>query len=137
MKRLKKFITPQVVKWFVVGVGFSAFGVLVLKLMVGIMGWPYMISTLVSGEIGTVLRFLVVDRWVFAHRRPTWKRLWQYHLANALGFAVWWSAANLLEASGIHYLLAPILAIFFSIGFSLATNFLWVWRKPAAQNPAG
>jgi hypothetical protein len=27
---------------------------------------------------------------------------------------------------------APILAIFFSIGFSLATNFLWVWRKPAA-----
>ncbi|MCX6933147.1 MAG: hypothetical protein NTZ29_10745, partial [Verrucomicrobia bacterium] len=66
MKRLKKFITPQVIKWFVGGVGFSAVGVLVLKLMVGIMGWPYMVSTLGSGEIGTVLRFLVVDRWVFA-----------------------------------------------------------------------
>ncbi len=132
MNLLKKYLTPQVIRWLVTGVGFSALGVGMLKVMAGILAWPYMLSTFIAGEVGTILRFLVVDRWVFANRRPTWKRLWQYHVANALGFTIWWSAANLLQRAGVHYLLASILAIFFSIGFSLATNFLWIWRKPAA-----
>jgi len=136
MKRLKQFFTPQVIRWLVVGVGFSVFGLGLLKVMSGILAWPYMLSTFLSGEIGTILRFLVVDRWVFAHPRPTWKRLWQYHVANAAGFGVWWTAANLMKNAGVHYLLASVLAIFFSIGFSLATNFLWIWRKPAASTSA-
>jgi hypothetical protein len=35
----------------------------------------------------------------------------------------------------VHYLVASVLAMFFSVGFSLVSNFLWIWRKPAVQTP--
>jgi len=130
MRRLKQFITPQVVRWLAVGVVFAVVGLGLLKLMAGILGWPYMLATLLSGEIGTVLRFLVVDRWVFRHPRPTVRRLWQYHVANALGFGIWWGVANLLEAAGVQYLVASVLAMFFSVGVNMLSNFWWIWRKP-------
>jgi len=131
MKRLKQVITPQVVRWLVVGVVFAGVGLGLLKLMAGVLGWPYTLATLLSGEIGTILRFLVVDRWVFRHPRPTLLRLWQYHVANALGFGIWWSVANLLEAAGVQYLVASVLAMFFSVGVNMLSNFWWIWRKPA------
>ena len=101
--------------------------------MAGVLAWPYALATLISGEICTILRFLVVDRWVFSHERPTLKRLWQYHVANALGFAIWWGAANLLKLAGVQYLVASVLAMFFSVGFSMFSNFWWIWRKPAPE----
>ena len=131
MRRLKQFITPRVVRWLAVGVVFAAVGLGLLKLMAGVLGWPYTLATLLSGEIGTILRFLVVDRWVFRHPRPTLMRLWQYHIANALGFGIWWSVANLLEAAGVQYLVASVLAMFFSVGVNMLSNFWWIWRKPA------
>jgi len=134
MKRLKQFLTPQVMRWLVVGLLFSGLGLGLLKILAGVLAWPYALATFCSGEICTLLRFLMVDRWVFRHRRPTWKRLWQYHVANAVGFAVWWSAANLLKSVGVHYLVASVLAMFFSVGFSLLSNFLWIWRKPATES---
>ena len=135
MNRLRHLFSPQVLRWIILGVIFAGLGLGLLKLMVGILAWPYALSTLLTGEIGTILRFLAVDRWVFRHNRPTFTRLWQYHVANLLGFAIWWTAANILKIVGVHYLMASILAMFFSVGFSLASNFLWIWRKPAAQPP--
>jgi putative flippase GtrA len=135
MRRLGKIITPRVVRWLAVGVVFSAVGLALLKLMAGVLGWPYTLATLLSGEIGTILRFLVVDRWVFRHPRPTLIRLWQYHIANALGFGIWWSVANLLKAAGVQYLVASVLAMFFSVGVNLLSNFWWIWRKPAVSKP--
>jgi putative flippase GtrA len=130
-----KIISPRVLRWFVVGGVFAAVGVGLIKLMAGILGWPYAVATFCAAEVGTVLRFLAVDRWVFGHRRPTWTRLWQYHVANATGFAIWWSAANVLRAAGVHYLLAAVLAMFCSVGFNFLSNFLWIWRKPATTPP--
>ena len=134
MKRLRQMLTPQVMRWLVVGVLFSGLGLGLLKILAGILAWPYTLATLCSGEICTFLRFLMVDRWVFGHQRPSWQRLWQYHVANALGFAVWWTAANLLKSAGVHYLVASVLAMFFSVGFGLVSNFLWIWRKPSIEN---
>lgn len=133
MKRLKQLISPQVVRWLVVGGLFAAIGIGLLKLLGGVLAWPYALATFATGEICTLLRFLLVDRWVFGHPRPTAKRLWQYHVANAVGFGVWWTAANVLKSIGVHYLLASVLAMFFSVGFSMASNFLWIWRKPAPK----
>jgi len=127
---LRQVLSPRVLKWFVVGFGFAALGVGLIKLMAGMLAWPYALATLLSTEICTVLRFLVVDRWVFEHPRPSWRRLWQYHVANALGTGIWWAAANGLQSMGVHYLVAPILAMGCSVGVSLLTNFLWIWRKP-------
>jgi putative flippase GtrA len=129
---LTRFLTPKVIRWLAVGTAFAIGGLAIIKLLAGILVWPYTVATLCSGEICTLLRFFVVDRWVFEHRRPTWKRLWQYHVANAAGFAIWWAAANLLRVAGVHYILAAVFAMCFSVGFNLLSNFLWIWRKPAA-----
>lgn len=133
MKRILRLVSPPVLRWVVLGAFFTAFGVCLIKVLAGVLQWPYVVATLVSGEIGTILRFLAVDWWVFQHARPTRKRLWQYHAANVVGFTIWWGAANLLKAVGVQYLVASVLATFVSVGFSLASNFLWVWRKPAPQ----
>ena len=135
MKRLKEMVTPQLVRWLVVGFGFAVLGLALLKVLAGVHAWPYALATLVSAEICTVLRFLVVDRWVFGHERPTLKRLGQYHVANALGFTIWWGAANGLKFAGVHYLVASVLAMFFSVGFSLLSNFFWIWGKPIPKTP--
>lgn len=120
-------------RWCAVGGVFGGVSLVLIKIMAGLLGWPYALATLLSAEICTVLRFLVVDRWVFSHARPTLKRLWQYHVANALGFTIWWSAANTLKAGGVHYLVSAVLATFFSVGFSMASNFLWIWRKAGIE----
>jgi hypothetical protein len=46
-----------------------------------------------------------------------------------VAFTVWWGATNLLNLWGVHYLLASVLAVGFSTGFSLAANFYWIWHK--------
>ena len=133
MNHLKEIITPQVVRWLVVGSVFAGAGLALIKVMAGILEWPYALATLLSAEICTVFRFLLVDRWVFGHERPAVRRLWQYHVANALGFTIWWGAANVLRFAGVHYLVASVLALFFSVGFSILSNFFWIWRKPATN----
>ncbi|ACB75005.1 GtrA family protein [Opitutus terrae] len=116
-------------RWFIVATVFTVFGLGLLKLLVGVLHWPYAVSTFVQSETCNLLRFFVNDRWVFGRRRPTWRRLVQYHVANALGFAVWWAGANALKAIGVHYLLASVLAMAGSFGVSWMTNFYWIWRK--------
>ncbi len=132
---LNRIVTPQVVRWVIVGCAFAGVGVLLLKVTAGILGWPYALATLCSGETGLVLRFCVVDRWVFRHRRPTWTRLGQYHVSNAVGFVIWWCGSNILKNAGVNYLLAPLIATGGSLGFSILSDFHWTWRKPRPTTP--
>jgi putative flippase GtrA len=87
------------------------------------------IASLVAGELGTLLRFVANDRWVFGHRVPTWARLWRYHAAVASSFAIWWAVTNVLPDHGIPYLLASVIGTACSVGWSMVTNFLWIWRR--------
>lgn len=133
MKPLKEIVTPQIIRWIAVGVLFAAAGIGMIKVMVGMLGWNFAVATLLTGEISTVLRFFAVHYWVFSHHHPTWKRLGRYHVVNALGFAIWWGAANILKSLGVEYLLASVFATFVSVGFSMVSNFYWVWRKPSEK----
>jgi putative flippase GtrA len=121
--------THPVVRWFFVGAIFLGLGLSLLKLFVGVLGWPFWAASLVQAETCTLLRYLANDRWVFHQARPTWARLWKYHVANAGGFAVWWTTANALQRCDVPYLWAATLAVVCSTLLSLATNFLWVWRR--------
>jgi putative flippase GtrA len=86
-------------------------------------------ATLISAELCTILRFFVNEHWVFKGIGSVWKRLLQYHMANVGSFVVWMLTANLLMYWGIHYLLASVLAVGISVMASMASNFLWVWKK--------
>jgi len=123
------FPLRSVLRWFVSGFVLAGVSLLVLHALVDTLSMRVPLATLATAEIGTLLRFFVNDRWVFSKTMPSWTRLWQFHVANAGGFAIWWSATNVLSWFGVYVLLASIVAMGCSSGFNLATNFLWVWRE--------
>jgi putative flippase GtrA len=132
---LKSFASLEIVRWWIIGLFFTGVNIPLVSVFYDLIGFPYTWATLLASEVGTLLRFLVNDRWVFGYLRPTWKRLGQYHLAIASSFAIWWSVANILKQWGVHYLLAPVFATGCSVGWSMVTNFLWIWRKKSQQTP--
>jgi putative flippase GtrA len=130
---LKSFASLEIVRWWIVGLLFMGVNIPLVYVFYDLLLLPYMLATLLASEVGTLLRFFVNDRWVFGYLRPTWKRLGQYHLAIASSFVIWWSVTNILKEWGIHHLLAPVLGTCCSVGWSMITNFLWIWRKKDPQ----
>lgn len=125
-----------IARWWAVGLAFYLLGLGVLYLLTGLWHLPNIFSTLLAGEALALLRFWLNERWVFrANAGSLWKRLWQYHVANAGGFAIWWVVANVLPIFSIHYLVASTIGTGCSVGFSMLTHFFWVWRHPAHPAP--
>ena len=97
---------------------------------------PLAVATLITAEIATILRFFVTNTWVFDRTASTAKGLWQFHWANAGGFAIWWCIGNLLPRYGVHYMVAVTAGIGGSMGFNILSSVFWIWRKdqPASAN---
>ena len=131
---LQEICQRTMVRWWVVGLSFIGIGMGILYALVDVLKLPLVLGSIVGAEVGTVLRFLVNDRWVFRHRRPTWIRLAQFHVASAGGAAIWWTVANLLPRFGIHYLAASLIGSGCSMVLSLITNFLWIWRRSSDKS---
>jgi putative flippase GtrA len=136
MKWLPRLPWRSLGRWWIVGLGFYAGGLGILYVFRDILALPLMLGTLIAAEVTTLLRFLLNDRWVFGHARPSWRRLWQYHVACAGGSFIWWIVTNALPQFGVHYLLAATIGTGCSVFFSMLTNFAWIWRRrvsPAAS----
>lgn len=125
------FELTRVTRWLVIGVVFTFIGTPLLYLLHGVARLDLLVASLLVGELTTLPRFFINDRVVFGHRRPTWQRLWQYHVACVGGFAVWWGVTNLLPHFGVQYIIASLFATGCSVGLSLLTNFSWIWRHGA------
>ncbi len=122
-------MSARLIRWTLVGMVFVAINTATLYCLVDLAGLALPLATLLTAEIGTLLRFAANHYWVFRARDPTWRHCLQFHVANAGVFTIWWVATNALAFAGVHYLLAGIIAVAFSTGFSLGADFLWTWRK--------
>ena len=125
---LTRAFTYPLARWLAAGLAFMGITSAFLYLFVDLLGASVMVGTLLALEASTLLRFFVNEKWVFASQAMSWRRLGQYHVANAGASVVWWGTANILHHSGVHHIFAAILAVGFSTGFSMVSNFLWVWR---------
>jgi putative flippase GtrA len=134
-RRLAEPRTMAIARWWIVGIVFFGLTIPALYLLHDQLGLPLPVATLLAGEFLTVLRFGVNDRWVFGNLRPTWRRLIEYHAAVISSSIIWWAVTNLLPLFGVHYLVASLFGTATSVGWSMVTNFLWVWR-PKAASPA-
>jgi len=76
----------------------------------------------------------VTNLWVFDQTTSSAKGLWQFHCANAGGFAIWWCISNLLPRYGVHYMVAATFGTAGSMGFNVFTSFFWIWRKGQSAN---
>ncbi len=134
-KSLQDFYHSPLFRWLAAGMVFIFINSIFMVVLVEYFKLKALWATLISAELCTVLRFFVNEHWVFKGVGPVGKRFLQYHAANAGSFVVWMIAANLLIHWGIHYLLASALAVGISVMASMATNFLWVWRKIDPEIP--
>lgn len=125
-----------IARWFAVACAFSLGSLGLLYMFVTVFRMPLTVATLLSAEIATILRFFATNLWVFDRSASIAKGLWQFHWANAGGFAIWWSISNLLPRFGVQFMVAAVAGIGGSILFSIFTNFLWIWRKGRPANRA-
>lgn len=128
---MKFFITnaDKLIRWLVAGLVFMGVSTYFLYFFVDVCSFGIILATFLTAEVSTLLRYFVNNYWVFNKTRFSFTSCWQYHLANAGAFVVWWTVTNILIAMGVPYLLAGILAVASSTLISLYTNFFWVWRK--------
>jgi putative flippase GtrA len=136
MQLIEQVPWRSLARWWIVGLAFTGGGLVVLYVLRDLLKVPLIVATSAGAEATLLLRFLINDHWVFGHPRPTWARLWQFHVASAVGGAIWWVVANLLPRFGVHYLLAATAGTACSVMFSMATNFLWIWRTRDTQRAA-
>jgi putative flippase GtrA len=128
-ENLARLPWKAIARWWITGGSFVLIGLATLYLVIDVFRMPMLWGTLVAAEATTLLRFVINDRWVFGNGRPTWRRLGQFHLANAGGFVIWWAVINILPKWGVQYLIASVAGTACSVVVSMATNFLWIWRK--------
>jgi len=121
-------------RWFVVGIVFLGIGLGLLKIAKELLHMPLWLATAASTEVTLLIRFLVNDSWVFGHARPTWRRLWQFHVASAGGTAIAYVITVGLPSFGVDYMIAAIVGSAVSMGFSILTNFLWIWRHKETRS---
>lgn len=129
-------------RWWLVALLFVALNIPLLYLSKDVAGLSLPLASLVTGELATLARFIANDRWVFRRANPNWTRLWQFHVAVAGSFALWWIVTNGVSILGLHYLLASVVGNASTVALGMGTHFLWIWREPhsppaATPVPAG
>jgi putative flippase GtrA len=125
----------RVAGWLVLGVSAALVELGLLRLFYEVLAWPLPVATAIAAELLILAKFLIADRWVFNHPWPAWDRLLRYHGASAGALVVYWVVINGLAALvQVPYVAGFVLGTGAAFTWSLLTNFLWVWAKPAARN---
>src|SRR5215207_1644079 len=127
-------MTIRFISWVVLGAGAAVAELGLLKVLYEMLLWPLPIATAVAAEVLILVKFVIADRWVFGHPRPTLHRLLRYHGACAGALVVYWLVINgLAVLLGLAYELGFVLGTGASFVWSLLTNFFWVWARPARR----
>jgi putative flippase GtrA len=143
---LKTITQNSVVRWWIVGLFFTFVNIPILYFLelLPISPWlawllhsetpnrmPSWLVLILASELVNIPRFFVNDFWVFGSFFPTWQRFLQYHVANFGSFFIWFCVSLLFRyIFSLETYIAGLIGTVFSVGFSMLTNFLWIWRKP-------
>jgi putative flippase GtrA len=132
---LQRLWQNAVVRWWIVGIAAMVLNIVLLDWFKVSVGLSLTVASLLSSELITIVRYGVLDLWVFRSGGLSWKRCWEYHVANFSGFFLWTfiivALGNKLQWD---HKLAAIAATMVTVCWSMATNFLWIWRKPKKEH---
>lgn len=132
------------VRWWIVGLFFTGLNLPVLGVLREVIGLNGLLSYILSAEIATLLRYFANDYWVFGYSRPSFKRCWEYHIANFSSMILWVICGEYIfppllnrlfgeimigDNLNLNIYISALLATCVSVGWSMVTNFLWIWRK--------
>lgn len=122
------------VKFSVVGLVGIGVQLAVLWMLAGLLGWHYLVATVVATETAVLHNFVWHIRWTWADRpasaRETLARLVRFHVTNGLVSIVGNTVLMVLLTGflGVHYLLANMVSILACALANLALSEFWVFR---------
>jgi putative flippase GtrA len=123
----------QVGRWAALGVGAAVVEWALLRFLVEGLAAPSWLASALAAEALILARFVIADRWVFLHARPSFGRLARYQGACMGALLVYLVTFNALVGGfGVPIAVGFVVGTGASFVWSLVTNFLWVWRGAPA-----
>lgn len=124
----------EIVRFGVVGSSGVVVNSGLLYVFHGLAGWALVIASALAVEAAIISNFFLNDLWTFSRRDKTRYRFLRFNLVSLGGLVVnTLVLAGLVAVTGIHYLIANLIAIAAAMGWNFAANVRWTWRMP---NPA-
>ena len=121
---------PTFAGWAALGVAATLVELGMLRVLIEVWTVPAWLASALAAELLILLRFGIADRWVFCFPRPAFHRLARYQGACLGALLVYLLTFNLLQVgAGAVYSLAFLAGTAASFTWSVASNFLWVWRS--------
>lgn len=100
-------------------------------------GWPLIPASALAVEAAIISNFLLNDLWTFSRRDKTRYRFLRFNVVSLGGLAVnTLVLAGLVAVTGIHYLIANLIAIAAAMAWNFAANARWTWRMPKPASAA-
>ncbi len=115
----------------VVGATGTAVNTAVLYLLARRVGLPLWLSSALAVELAIMSNYLLNDRWTFAARRPSFRRLAKFNVASLAGLGLNVTTVWLLARSGVYFLAANLVGIAAAVTANYVFSVTWVWRRAA------
>jgi dolichol-phosphate mannosyltransferase len=126
----------EIVRFGLVGASGVLVNTGVLYALHGTAGWPLIPASVLAVEAAIFNNFLWNDRWTFKARDGTPYRFIRFNLVSLGGLVVnTVILAVLVALTGIHYLVANLIAIAVAMAWNFAANSRWTWRTATPDRP--
>jgi putative flippase GtrA len=103
----------------------------VLYLLSRGLGLPLPLSSAVAVELAIISNYVLNDRFTFAARRPSLRRLAKFNLTSLGGLGVNVVIVWLLTRHGVYFLVANLVGIAVAVVVNYTFSVAWVWRREA------
>lgn len=142
---LKADSATELARFGIVGASGVLVNNAVLFLLHGALGWHLILASVVAVETAIVNNFIWNDMWTFSERTPARFRFLRFNLVSLGGLVVNTGAlAGIVALTGVHYLVANLVAIGVAMAWNFSANARWTWlrdietsRTPAASISRG
>ncbi len=103
---------------------------LALYLLYQTAGLPLLVASPLAIELSIVNNFVLNDRWTFQQNSHSLARFLKFNLVSLGGLVIASGTLYaLVQAEGMHYLLANLVGIGLATMWNFFVNIVWTWRQ--------
>ncbi len=126
------FLLDEVLQWLLVVVG----------------GIAVSVAATISYELALLAHFFATHRWVFGHRRTSWRRLVEFHSAALTAYAITVATTWLLSdgplgprfialfgSYALSGLAAKAIGTLLAFTWTFGSSFFWIWHPHRDERP--
>src|SRR5258708_34897422 len=121
----------RAVRFCLVGGTGTAINTTVLYSLARGLGLPLPVSSAMAVERAVLSNYLLNDRFTFAARRPSFRRLAKFNITSLAGLGVNVAIIWILARHGVYFLAATLVGIAAAVVVNYTFSVAWVWRKEA------